>query len=294
MRKSLVACLIVCLILLSSCQSDDAGVMQVEGVSHFFEVTATPAGDKAADEEALAKAVITATKHASYPTPYATYLVGSSLTTYVAPGSTTNTPTPVPATATPTKTTAAPTNTPASATAVGTTAVAVTATRTPTTPAATATLASTTVAATATATTQSFAFAIQSGTPVQIQNFANSSGCSWQGIAGQVFDIDGAPLKNVLVKAGGTWNGAAVNLMGMTGLATSYGEGGYELVLGSKVASTTNTVWVQLYDLSGNSLSQKVTISTSTDCAKNLVLLNFRQIDDDYTYLPLVVATSAP
>jgi hypothetical protein len=292
MRKSIVACLIVCSILLSSCQSDSAGVMQADSVAHFFEVTETPAADKAQEEEALAKAVITATKHASYPTPYATYLVGSNLTTYAAPGSVTNTPTATPVTpsATPTKTTVAPT----SATSAATTAVAATATRTPTTAVATATAASTTVAATATATTQSFAFAIQSGTPVQIQNFANSSGCSWQGIAGQVFDLDGAPLKNVVVKAGGTWNGASVSVLAMTGLSTGYGEGGYELVLGTSAVNSANTVWVQLYDLAGNSLSQKVNISTSSDCTKNLVLLNFRQIDDEYTYVPLVVATTAP
>lgn len=296
MRKSIVACLIVFSILLSSCQSDSVGVMQADSVAHFFEVTETPSGDKAQEEEALAKAVITATKHASYPTPYATYLVGSNLTTYAAPGSATSTPTatPVPPSATPTQTTVAPTNAPTSATTAATTAVAATATRTPTSPAATATAASTAVAATATPTAQSFAFAIQSGTPVQIQNFANSSGCSWQGIAGQVFDLDGAPLKNVVVKAGGTWNGASVSVLAMTGLSTGYGEGGYELVLGSSAVNSANTVWVQLFDLAGNSLSQKVTISTSSDCTKNLVLLNFRQIDSSYTYVPLVVATTAP
>ncbi len=123
-----------------------------------------------------------------------------------------------------------------------------------------------------------------------IQNFVNSSaGCSWQGIAGQVFDTDGSPIKNIVVKAGGTWNGAAVSLVGMTGAATSYGEGGYELVLGTKVVASNQTVWVQLYDLSGNVLSNKVNISTTTDCTKNLVLLNFKAISDGYSnYVPLV------
>lgn len=304
MRQSFVAGLIVFTFLLTGCQPNpDEGVKQVESVSHFFETTPTSSVDKAKEEEALAKAVITATKHASYPTPLATYLVPSNLTTYVDPALPTSTPTPLPATATPTATatltgataTAVTPSTTFTVTPVTMTATAATATRTPTTPALTATRTATPAAATATATAAVYSFAIQSGTPVQIQNFANSSGCSWQGIAGQVFDMNGVPMKNLVVQAGGKWNGSTISVLGMTGLATGYGEGGYELVLGGSAVDTSGTVWVQLFDLSGNAISDKVVISTSSDCTKNLVLLNFKQIDSSYsTYLPLVSGTLAP
>lgn len=302
MRRSLAAGLLICIIALTSC-SPNNGVTQADSAAHFFEITATSSVDKAADEEAQAKAVITATKHSSYPTPYATYLVPANLSTYVDPSIPTATPTAIPATATPTATqVTVVATTPASSTTPTKTTPTVTlkpGTATPTTAPTTAVPtvkpSSTPTSGPSTATPQSFSFAIQSGTPVQIQNFVNSSGCGWQGIAGQVFDLNGAPLKNVVVKAGGTWNSATVNLLGMTGIATGYGEGGYELVLGTKAVASTNTVWVQLFDLNGNALSQKVTVSTSADCTKNLVLLNFKQIDDSYNnYAPLVMQTTVP
>ena len=89
-------------------------------------------------------------------------------------------------------------------------------------------------------------------------------------MAGQVFDADGLPVKNLVVKAGGTWNAAAVNLLGMTGTSTAYGEGGYELVLGNKAVISTNTVWVQVFDLASKPVTDKVYVSTSSDCTKNL------------------------
>ena len=297
MRRSFIAGFLACTFLLTSCQPQSAGeAVQADAVGHFFEVTATSSVEKGSAEEAQAHAVVTATKHSSYPTPLATYLVPSNLSTYTNPSEATNTPTVVLPTATalqPTATsvvtTAAPTNISATATLIRTNTAQPSVTSTPVTP----TFVPSSVPSTATPIP--YSFAIQSGTPIQTQNFANSSGCAWQGIAGQVFDTNGNPLKNIVVKAGGTWNGATVNILGMTGIATGYGEGGYELVLGSKVVASTNTVWVQILDLSGNPISQKVNISTSTDCTKNLVLLNFKQIDDGYTsYLPMVLQTSVP
>ncbi len=81
----------------------------------------------------------------------------------------------------------------------------------------------------------------------------------------------------------------------MTGTSTVYGEGGFELTLGTKAVNSTNTVWVQIYDLASKPLTDKVYISTSSDCAKNLTLVNFKAIVEGMNfYIPLVIQTDMP
>lgn len=284
MRHIKVVSLIILGVILAACQPAviSEGVTEVVKEAHFFETTPTPASVKDGDSDAVMAKAGTATPTIAYPTPLSTYKVPSTLVTVsstqgVNPTATnTSVPTNTPTTAS----TQAPTSIPTTAVPTATSIK----TNTPTIP------PSATAIVTAAPTSLVYPFAVQAGSPVMIQNFVNSSaGCNWQGIAGQVFDPDGSPIKNIVVKAGGTWNGTSVSLVGMTGAATSYGEGGYELVLGTKVVTSNQTVWVQLYDLSGNTLSNKVFISTTADCTKNLVLLNFKAISDGYSnYVPFV------
>lgn len=284
MRHFKVISLIILGVILAACQPAviSEGVTEVVKDAHFFETTPTPASIKDGDSDLVMAKAATATATIAYPTPLSTYKVPSSLVTVSSTQSVnpTATKTSVPSNTPTAASTQAPTSVPTTAVPTVTTVKTNTPTNAPTA----------TSVVTAAPTSQAYMFAVQAGSPVMIQNFVNSSaGCSWQGIAGQVFDTDGSPIKNIVVKAGGTWNGAAVSLVGMTGAATSYGEGGYELVLGTKVVASNQTVWVQLYDLSGNVLSNKVNISTTTDCTKNLVLLNFKAISDGYSnYVPLV------
>jgi hypothetical protein len=283
MRRIRFFTILLVFLSLAACQPKlEEGVTQVIPASHFFDTTDVPSEAKSGDSDPQAHAVVTATPIPVYPTPLPTYLATSRIVTYSPTGQ-------VPATATPVKTsTKTPTPTTQNTNAPTSVPPTATKTSTPTTaPTGIPTSASTAV---------TFLYAVQSGSPVQIQNFVNSAaGCAWQGIAGQVFDADGTPVKNIVVRAGGSWNNLSVNLLGMTGVATNYGEGGYELVLGTKVVATSKTVWVQLFDLSGTALSDRVYISTSTDCTKNLVLLNFKEIAGGFdTYVPLVVGTNTP
>lgn len=288
MRKSLLASLLILAVFLSSCQpkAELSSKMVLPPSGDIFETTPTSSVEKGSDED-LAKAVPTATKHSSYPTPKSTYLVPSTLSTYTDPNIPTKTPTSKPATATATKTIAAATATTAPTSSGSQTSVPAsptlqaTATSTVVKPTSTVAATGTAIPATATATQLSYTYAIQSGSPVLTQNFINASaGCSWQGIAGQVFSSAGAPQANIVVKAGGTWNGIAVSQLSLTGLIPGYGEGGYEITLGSTAVNSTGTVWVQIYDLAGNPISDKAYVNTSSDCTKNLVVLNFMQIAD--------------
>lgn len=247
--------------------------------AHLFQMTPTVLDNKGDPNAAQAHAVSTMP---GYPTPLPTYLVPSTLITLTSPtqlATVVNTP------VNPTATTAA------TATQTQSTQVTPTSTSTPIPPTAT----STTIASTATPVSQ-YVYAIQPGSPAFVPNFTNTSaGCNWQGIAGQVFNASGVPVSNLVIKAGGTWNGAAVNLLGMTGASTAYGEGGYELVLGSKAVNSTNTVWVQVYDLASKPLTDKVYLSTYADCTKNLTIANFKEIVDGISiYVPLVIQTAVP
>jgi hypothetical protein len=161
--------------------------------------------------------------------------------------------------------------------ATSTPTVAPTATKT-TIPTATATPKPTATATIAPTATSAYPFVVQKGSLKFIKNFAHpSAGCNWQGYAGQVFDKDGNPLVNYVVKITGKYNGSSVSLLGVTGTVSKdpYGPGGYEIVFGSSVHEALQTLSIQLFNPSGTAVSQKYLIDTSKWCNENLTILNF-------------------
>lgn len=97
------------------------------------------------------------------------------------------------------------------------------------------------------------------------------------GIAGQVFDRSGKPLVNVVLVVEGVLNGVAINGVGLTGVNSAYGPGGYEIQLASSLIGSTGSLRITLYNLSGIALSDSVPFNTFADCGKALVILNFVQ-----------------
>ncbi len=123
------------------------------------------------------------------------------------------------------------------------------------------------------------AFQIADGSPQYIPNLYHpDAGCNWIGVAGQVFDMSGAPVNQMLIELGGRLNGEPVSLITVTGLATNYGDAGYEFVLGKKPVASKGTLWLQLVDQQNLPLTDKVYFNTYKDCQKNLILINFRQV----------------
>lgn len=261
MRRTWIV-LIIISILLAGCQKEAAPVVNenLGKQALLFEHTPTAAVRKGSEDASQPKLVATATSLPAYPTPLATYLVPAeiiSLTPAPTSSQTINTPTlPAP-------------------TMVATTAIPATPTN-----------------------SVSFKYVIQPGSPVYLANFANSTaGCNWQGIGGQVFSAAGVPMTNLVVKAGGTWNGnTSTSLgLGMSGAATQYGEGGYQIQLGTVAANSTGTVWIQVYDLASKVLSDKIYVNTYADCARNLIVVNFIEKTPGYNiYLPMVMNTPTP
>jgi len=121
-------------------------------------------------------------------------------------------------------------------------------------------------------------FALQTGSPAYIQNFAYpEDGCDWLGVAGQVFGGEGEPLVNLVVLVTGTYDGKTIEMIGVTGTVSgdTYGPGGYELVLSDTPMDTTEQLVAQVFDLDGNPLSDVVPLDTFANCDSNLIILNF-------------------
>ncbi|HOV07091.1 MAG TPA: hypothetical protein PLV27_07520 [Anaerolineaceae bacterium] len=121
-------------------------------------------------------------------------------------------------------------------------------------------------------------FSVQSGTPSYLANFNElDKGCAWQGVAGQVFGIDKRPIKYLIVKVFGTWNGEEVNQEAVTGMVAGkpYGKGGYEVVLGDVAVDSVGTLFIQLFDSNGVQLTEPFAFNTRAKCNRNLVLINF-------------------
>jgi len=122
-------------------------------------------------------------------------------------------------------------------------------------------------------------FVLQANSPSYTENFANDQECSWMGIAGQVFDLSGAPLTGITIHLGGTLSGQDVDLYAESGSADTYGPSGYEFVLSNAPVTTTNTLWIQVIDLEEEvPLSEKIFLSTHNDCTRNLVLASWNKI----------------
>lgn len=102
-------------------------------------------------------------------------------------------------------------------------------------------------------------------------------GCNWAGVGGTVVDTNNSHVIGTVVFLRGFLNGESVDLTTVTGVNKEYGPSGYEFVLGNTPVASNRTLYVQLVDLSGIPLSDRVEISTSTDCSKNLVLVRFKK-----------------
>lgn len=129
-----------------------------------------------------------------------------------------------------------------------------------------------------TATPTRLPLILQSGSPAYIQNFAHiDAGCSWLGIAGQVFDANGKTINNLVVNVTGKLGQTEIDMIALTGIpeANIYGPGGYEIVLADKAIKSENTLRIQVFNINGSSMSNPVPFATYLDCEKNLIIINF-------------------
>lgn len=122
-------------------------------------------------------------------------------------------------------------------------------------------------------------FAVLPGAPLFSPAFLHADlGCAWMGVAGQVFAADGQPLSGLMVRVTGNIADRVVDEIGITGAATGYGPGGYEIVLSGQAAP--GVFWIQALDMEGSVLSEPFAFEMSGSCDQNLAVINFTQVGD--------------
>lgn len=136
-------------------------------------------------------------------------------------------------------------------------------------------------------------YRLQPGSPMEMSNFIHQeAGCDWMGVGGQIFDLYGNPVTNLVVNLEGSLDGKKIDLISLTGGTLNLGPGGYEFKLADRPKESDQTLQLTLYDAHGIPLSYPVYFSTSESCEKNFVLVNFMQmwvvINGQKTMLPFV------
>ncbi len=129
---------------------------------------------------------------------------------------------------------------------------------------------------------------LQSIDPLYTTNFVHpEAGCNWMGVAGQIFGENLEPKDGLVVVVEGAVNNSMVEVLGYSGLAQSYGPGGYELILSQ--VNSPGIFWVQLFDVQGNPLSGIYSFQMNGTCEQNLAVINFSlKSDAESKYVPTV------
>lgn len=103
-------------------------------------------------------------------------------------------------------------------------------------------------------------------------------GCEWLVIAGQVWDLQDAPVTELTLHLYGELDGYTIDRFVLTGSATAYGESGYEFALENLLVDSEDSLYIQLVDTNALPLSHPYAIQTFDDCQRNLILVNFKQV----------------
>ncbi len=117
-----------------------------------------------------------------------------------------------------------------------------------------------------------YPFILRDNQVIYTTNFANAAGCSWQGIGGQVFDLNGQPLQQIRIHV---FDGKGFDVYVASGSNTLYGLSGWEVPVSTGL--TTNSYIVELQSQQGTPLSPQITVTFAADCGRNLALINFEQ-----------------
>lgn len=97
-------------------------------------------------------------------------------------------------------------------------------------------------------------------------------------IAGQTYDLQGAPMVGITVMLGGRLGGSTLYQLSLTGTALQFGQAGYEFIVADQPVNSRESVWVQLFDQALIPLSGRIYLDTYEDCQQNLILINFKQV----------------
>ncbi len=126
---------------------------------------------------------------------------------------------------------------------------------------------------TPTFTLSPFPFTKSPDSPIYLRNFANTAGCDWLGLAGEVLDTNGLPVGAGAYRVHIWESGIDTRLD--TGSAPAYGPSGWEQFVLNKPAIRDYNV--QLETKNGTAVSQVYRVQTRASCNENLLYLIFLQ-----------------
>ncbi len=122
-------------------------------------------------------------------------------------------------------------------------------------------------------TRSSFPFTKSDISPFYLQNSANTAGCDWMGVAGEVVDLNRNPVPVGSYRVH-VW-GSGIDERPIVGGAPAYSPSGWEqFLLNQPQVREYN---VQLETANGTAVSQVYFIQTRASCSQNLVHLDFVQ-----------------
>jgi hypothetical protein len=132
----------------------------------------------------------------------------------------------------------------------------------------------------ATVTPDSYDFVLKEGDPKYLsgETFHPEMECNWVGVAGQVLGLNGEPLVSLFIHLGGAIEEQTYDLVTITGSAPIYGAGGYEFIIANRLVGTTGTLWIQLEDVQGLPMSDRIYFNTYAECERNLAVVNLQQM----------------
>jgi len=100
---------------------------------------------------------------------------------------------------------------------------------------------------------------------------------TWAGIGGTIVDNNGSHIIGFAVVLRGSLDGKVVEQLTVSGINKEYGQSGFEFKIGDAPIASKQTLYVQVLDQAGVPLSDKIYVTTSADCNKNLVLVRFKK-----------------
>lgn len=119
-----------------------------------------------------------------------------------------------------------------------------------------------------------FPFNLRDQEVLYVENFANSAGCSWQGVGGTVVDLNGnefgAGLFQVRVFSDD------IEITTLVGSNSLYGASGWEITVDSIINS--DIYFVRLETNTGTPVSPDIFIQFPSNCTENAAIVNFAQI----------------
>ncbi|HEX2621737.1 MAG TPA: hypothetical protein VHL11_16380, partial [Phototrophicaceae bacterium] len=109
-----------------------------------------------------------------------------------------------------------------------------------------------------------------------VPNFANTLGCSWEGIGGQVIDLNDQEVLPGTYQIR-VFGGDIQDKITLVGSNSLYGPiSGWEVQVASIVNSTT--YFVRLETINGTPISENLQVPFFADCARNVAIVNFKQL----------------